>query len=403
MNRIKVVIITNLYPNPAEPLRGVFVESMVRELKEKCDLTVISPLPWFPKVGVLKRFSKWHTYSLVGDSSEREGMKIYYPKFIAIPKMGAVHSIFMFMAILPLVKRLHQQRAIDLINAHWVFPDGIAARWVARCLNIPIVLSAHGCDINHYPRLKMRKIQIVNALKKADGISVVSGAQKSVVEKMGIAPGKIMVIRNGVDFRLFNIRNKAECRSKCGIGPDIKMILFVGQLIEVKGLEFLLDAFFSISSGREEYKLVLIGQGHLRQKFEKVVAERGLNNKVIFAGEISRADIPYWFGASDVFCLPSIREGCPTVILEALACGKPVVASKVGGIPELVNDKNGLLVEPKNPPALAAALSAALNRPWDETGIQRSIPDYSWAAVAGRYFAIFEEALKKNNSTMKVH
>jgi teichuronic acid biosynthesis glycosyltransferase TuaC len=403
MDKKRIIIITNLYPNSEEPLRGVFVESMAKELKELCDLTVISPLPWFPKGDFLKRFGKWHKYSLVNNSREKDGIKIYYPKFIAIPKMGIVHSFFMFIAIFSLVNKLHKQKPIDLINAHWIFPDGVAANWVAQFLKIPIVLSAHGCDINHYPKLFMRKTPIVRALAKANGISVVSSAQKTVVEKMGIVSAKIQVVRNGVDFKLFKLRDKIACRKKYGLEPDMKMILFVGQIIEVKGIEFLIEAFSSIAPINPEYKLFLIGQGHLRQKYEEVILARGLSHSLLFKGEISREEIPYWFGASDALCLPSIREGCPTVILEALACGKPIVASKVGGIPELINDKNGILVEARDPKALAAALTLALNRPWDEIEIQRSVPDYSWQAVAGRYFALFDSVLNNIKDKTKVH
>lgn len=395
LEKIRLLIITNLFPNPQDPLRGVFVAHMVERLRKRCDITVISPLPWFPNILILNKLKQWQGFSLVPKEAVRNGMQVYYPKFFAVPKMGFLHSFFIFLSICSLVKSLKKQGKVDLINAHWVFPDGVAASWVARLLKIPFVISAHGCDINLYSSFKLRRFQIIRALKNSDKITVVSNAQKLKIRDFGLPDEKTVVIKNGVEFDSFNLKDKLHCRQRFGLDKDIKVILFVGQIIEVKGITYLFDAIIQLKSRYDNFKVFLIGDGNLKKKFEDVVSKNGLREKVVFLGQKSREEIPYWFGLSDVLCLPSIREGCPTVVLESLASGRPVVASRVGGIPELINESNGILFEPRNSDSLSKALHLALEKEWNDKQIQDTVGIYTWENIANTFSGIFQDVLKK--------
>ncbi len=391
---MNILLITNLFPNPEEPIRGVFVYNMIKGLAGKADVTVISPLPWFPKIGLLKKFKDWYKFSQVPQRYKIGTINVISPKYLAIPKAGFLQSLFIFLSILPVVRRLRKTIQIDLINGQWIFPDGVAASWVARLLKIPLVLTAHGCDINLYTKFTLRRPQIIKALKYTKRITAVSNAQKKVMQGLGIDSHRISVIHNGVDFDEYRLRDKAECRKKLGLNTNNRIILFVGQIIEVKGLNFLVEAAASLVKEKySNFKIIAIGEGHLRKTFEDSLIELGLQDQMLFIGEKTREEIPYWYGACDLLCLSSIREGCPSVIVEAFASGRPVVAPQIGGIPELITEENGMMFELKDVKGLSLTLKKALNKDWDEQRIQNSIREYSWNNVANKYLDVFKQAL----------
>lgn len=390
--KLKALLITNLFPNPEEPFRGIFIANMAREAKHECDLTVVSPLPWFPRA--LKWLKKYGSFSMIPHEFDIDGIKVYSPKYLAIPKMGALHPVFIFLALWKTVSKIKKEQGIDLINAHWVFPDGVSASWIARLLKIPFILSARGCDINLYSKFILRRPQIINAVKAAYRITSVSQAQKETICKMGIPENKIMVIRNGVDIERFALKNREQCRSRLGLSSMAKIILFVGQFVEVKGFNYLIEAIARLyDEGKRDLRLIAIGNGPLKEGYRNKISKLGLGASVLFAGEKSRDEIPYWYGACDLLCLPSIREGCPNVVLEALASGRPVVASKVGGIPELLNEKNGILFTPRDVGKLSEALRNAMERTWYPGEIRNTVIQFSWKNVASEYIANYEKVM----------
>lgn len=389
MSKNHILLVTNLFPNPLEPERGIFIAQIVERLKHSCKITVISPLPWFPKAKFFCRLRKWYKFALIPKEGQVHGVKVFYPKYLVIPKMfGFLHSVFLFLSVYTRVKKIHQQEEIDLINAHWIYPDGVAATWIARRLGLPVILSAHGCDVNFLPSYKLRRFQIIQALKFCQKVTVVNHIMGKRVEKLGVPTRKIHVIPNGVNFDLFYIRNRQLCREKLNLEPDKKIILFVGQLVGVKGVTYLIKAVKLLRKewGGVRFKVMLIGEGPLRQSLEEEIAALGIGGEVQLLGLQPYEMIPLWMGACDLLCLPSIREGTPCVILEVLACGRPVVASKVGGIPEFVQQENGILFSARNFHELACCLKEALNRRWDEETIRKTVCHMSWEKAAQRYW-----------------
>ncbi|MFA6216033.1 MAG: glycosyltransferase family 4 protein [Candidatus Omnitrophota bacterium] len=391
---MKLVVITNLFPNPQEPLRGIFVYNIVRVLNKTCELTVISPLPWVPKL--LGKVAKFRKFSLIPEEFEIEGIKVFSPKYLALPKCGAFHTVLIFLALLPKLLQLSKKKKISLINTQCIFPDGVAVSWIARILKIPHVLTALGTDLNLYSTYRLRRFQIKGALQSADKTIVVSQAQKDLAIGLGIRVEKLEVIRNGVELQKFDLKDKTECRQMLGFNKSSKIILFVGRLIIIKGVDYLLEAFESlVRKAKNDCILVLVGAGELKTQCEKKAQGKNIKDKVFFVGEKIRQELPIWYGACDLLCLPSIMEGCPNVILEAIASGRPVVASRVGGIPEMVSPVNGVLFERGNVQELADKFEKVLDKDWDAAQIRNSLNGSSWENAAGKYLNVFRGVLSE--------
>ena len=390
-----VLIVSNLFPNPVETLRGNFVAEMTRELNKKIKVSVLNPLPWFPKISFLDGKTSYFKFARVPRTFEIFNLKISSPKYLAIPKMGFLQSLFIFIRLLPEIWNLHRQERIDIVNAHWVFPDGVGVSWICWFLRIPCLLSARGCDVNLYSKFILRRQQIKSALKIANKITVMSNDQKKTVQTLGVSKSKIKTIYNGIDQVNFKIRDKVLCRQSLGLELKETIILVVAQLVEVKGLDYLLEAIHILKAkgSFRDKRLIIIGEGMLRAKLIRKCNELNLLDRVSFLGKKTRSELPIWYGACDIFCLPSIREGCPNVVLESLASGRPVVASNVGGVPELVCQINGILFHSKNTVALVEALEKAQKKVWDEHLIRLSVKDFTWEKTANKFLESFEQIL----------
>lgn len=393
--KTKILLITNLYPNPQEPNRGIFVESMARPLNEYCDITIVSPLPWFPRLGFLRGLKGWYRFSQVPHTYELNGQEIICPKYLAIPNVGFLHGLFLFIAIWPLIKRLQRQRHFDLINTHWLFPDGVAAAWAAKRLRLPLILSAHGTDINLYLKMRLRAPQIIAALNMAAGITVVSRQHMQKLSELGVDPEKITIIGNGFD-QAFAIGDRMSSRVDLGIDINKRIIMFIGRLVPVKGLNYLLAAIAKIlERDRDCLELAVIGDGPLRGEYEREIGRLGLGKSIKLYGEKKHSEIGRWMAAADIICLPSVSEGCPTIVIEALACGRPVAAAKVGDVPYLINNDNGVLFESKNVEQMIKAIQEALDKNWNEQAIRDSVADMTWSKVSGKYERAYQEAMAR--------
>lgn len=395
MNRPNILLISNLFPTPVDSIRGVFTYQIAKRLQDKCDLTVVCPLPWFPHWAKGKLFEKWADFARVPNVYEWQGCTVHSPKYPMIPKASeAMHAALMFPSLYRMVRRLHRIRKFDAVNTHWLYPDGVAAAWVTHLLKLPHVVTALGCDANLFMMQGHKRPQIEWALQEAQGVTVVSQALRDFLVEHRLKDKRIDVIPNGVEAEIFHPRNKAECARQLGLTYQDKTIVFVGQLLEVKGVIYLIEAVERLVAASKNLMVYLVGEGPGRSEYEAEIARRGLTNHIRLVGNRPHTEIAVWMGAGDIFCLPSIREGFPNVVLEALFCGRPVVASRVGGIPEMVNESNGYLVDPKNSEALADALGKALERDWDPQSMLAMVSHLSWERAAERYFQSLEEAQK---------
>jgi teichuronic acid biosynthesis glycosyltransferase TuaC len=392
---MNVVIVSNVFPNSQEPQRGLFTFQMVKELGKLCGVTVVAPLPWVPR-GLADFGNGRFAHARVPDREEVDGIIVYHPRYVAIPKVGFSHPFGMLRPLIKCLRLLDEQRPIDVINAHWMFPDGIAAVKAGRRLGKTVVLTAMGCDINKYATMPLRRTQIVQAMLGADRVTAKSRSLKEAILGLQIPENKVSLIRNGINLDMFQIVDRDEARKRLGLPDGKRIILTVGRHDEEKGLCYLIDAFSKLASGNSsQYLLVLVGDGPIRSQLEEQARQLGVSESVLFAGLRPHREVSLWMNAADLFCISSLREGHPNAAIEALACGIPIVASRVGEIPWMVSDESGLIAPVGDANGLYAALAEALGRKWSRTAIRASVEGYDWKQCAMLYYRTYRDALQK--------
>jgi len=367
---VKALLLSNLFPSAGEPTRGVFNLQRFTALASHCDVRVVSPLPWWVRTKT--------PASLLSVPRDRAfGLEAYYPTYWSMPGKAVMHGRAMYRSLRGFVRRLHGEFPFDVILAAWAYPDGFAAASLAHDLKLPLVTMVLGSDINELVHRPDLREQIRWTLDQSARVVAVSDALKQGVMDLGIAGDRIIVQRNGVDGERFHLRDKTEMHRKLGLPLNRGIICYVGNFSPEKGIADLIEAM-GLVRDRGNLELNVIGDGAMADQLRSRVAELKIEDRVHFHGRRPHAEIPEWLAAADVLCLPSHREGCPNVVLEALASGRPVVASRVGGVPELLNDENGIMVPPGDPTALAEALTQAVTRNWDPAALRASVDCLSW-------------------------
>jgi glycosyltransferase involved in cell wall biosynthesis len=305
-----------------------------------------------------------------------------------------LHGLLMFLSVLPAIKKLQKDFDFDLIDAHYVYPDGFAAVLLGQLFKKPVIVSARGSDINLFKEFSHIRRLLRYTLSKADGRIAVCQALGEAIVDLGIPQEEVTVIPNGVDTNKFYPLPKKNVREKLNL-PNGKVLLSVGNLIPRKGFDLLLKALrlLLIEHQEKDLYLVIVGEGPARSDLEHMIASYNLGEHVRLAGDIPHENLCLWYSAADLFCLASSREGWPNVLLESLACGTPVVATAVWGTPEIIrSDKLGFLTE-RNERALAETISLALNKTWQSDALVRYAQEHTWERVAQSILRLFDSFL----------
>lgn len=283
---------------------------------------------------------------------------------------------------------------VSLLHAHFLYPQGYLAMEWARKLEVPFIVTGHGYDIY---RLMARnppwRRRLLDVLSRAAAITTVSESNRATLEHFGVPSDRIQVVPNGFDPSAFYSEDRTVAREHLGLEGDHEIILYVGNLIPSKQVDRLIASFAKLRRLRALSRLVIVGGGPEEKRLRRFVSELGLNGSVGFAGETGHTDVAQWMRASDLLCLPSRMEGLPTVVVESLACGRPVVASEVGGIPSLLTKESGILVSPDAPEQLTAAIESALTKDWDVRRITSTVSRFARPGVRERWRAIYTSVL----------
>ncbi len=380
----RVLVLTSLYPNRDQPVFGNFVRERIRRLGARTAIQVLAPVRY-----------RWRMSRTIQRREERDGLAVHHPRFMVIPRVCKWSDGVLFgLCILSTFRRLCRVFDPQLIDVHWGYPDGFAAYLLGRWFGLPVVVTVRGSDINLFMRETLRGWLMRYYLARVERIIAVSDSLRRSLEQYGIPSRKIIVIRNGVDTEQFIPREQAGARRTLGLDPQARLIIYVGNLVPIKGPDVLIEAFARLRD--ISARLVLVGTGEMREALMRRVRElpAAVATRISFAGAQTHATIPLWLAASDVLCLPSRNEGLPNVAIEAMACGRPVVATRVGGVEEvIVSPELGLTVPSDDPDGLSAALETALRKNWDVEAIRRHAERFSWDETVRQCLALWQEVL----------
>lgn len=371
---LRVLTFTTLFPNAAQPVNGVFVENRLRHLvaSGQVEARVVAPVPWFPSTH--PAFGTWARMASAPSREERHGLAVVHPRYPVIPKVGmTVAPTLLYAWTRGLIRHLVRETDVDLIDAHYFYPDGVAAALLARDLNKPLVITARGTDLNLIPRFLLPRKQIVRAAHRADGIITVCRALKDSLTGLGVPEGKVRVLRNGVDLTGFAPRDRAAARRRFKV--DGMVLASVGHLIERKGHHLILAALPHLPDAT----LLIVGDGPDRAALERQAVDLGVSGRVRFLGQIPHDALPMVYTAADALILASSREGWANVLLEAMACGTPVVATDVWGTREAVTaPEAGVLVQDRAADGIRDGVRRLFAALPDRSATRRYAEQFSW-------------------------
>jgi glycosyltransferase involved in cell wall biosynthesis len=374
------------------PHLGIFVENRLRRLLGSGEAAsmVVAPVPWFPFEQPL--FGRYGALARVPHEELRHGISVLHPRYPLMPKLGTSSAPFLMYAGLRnvLAELLRARFAFDLIDAHYFYPDGVAAVLLGRRLGKPVVITARGTDITLISHYRLARRWIRWAAEGAAGIVAVSNALSDRLIELGVPGSRIEVLRNGVDLELFAPQDRATARRELGLDAGGPIVLSVGWLIPRKGHDLAIRAAAAMPEGR----LVIVGDGPEGPALQRLARQLGSSERVRFLGSMAQERRATVYSAADVLLLASSREGLPNVVLEALACGTPVIATAVWGTPEIVGSPvSGRLVEQRTPQAIAAALRELLADPPARAAVRAYAERFGWGPTTAGQIRLFRSIL----------
>jgi len=378
---MRVLLITTNFPNAREPTRGIFNYQMACALAVEHDVAVIAHVSWLDAW-------KWKAKGgRVEGLTTIDRLRVWHPSYYYPPKMlRAYCGWFLWWSVATVARRVLRDFKPDIVLAYWLHPDGEAAVRIAREARVPVVVMSGGSDVLVLARTSGRRRRMIKVLEGADAVVCVSRHLKCAIEGMGIPSSKVHVVYRGVDRSRFSPGDRQEARSRLGLDRDRHMILWVGRMLPVKGLDTLIDACAALKRAGLDFTLCLLGGGPLQNALVKRAARCGIAGDVRFLPRVNHDDLPDWYRAANLTVLSSLSEGVPNVLLEAIACGSSFVATDVGGIREIADARIDRLVPVGAPDALAAAIREALGTP--EVAERRFEPG-TWAESAERLADVF--------------
>jgi len=378
----RLLVFTTLFPHPGQPHAGNFIRERMFRVAQILPLTVVAPVPWFPLQGLIRLFRP-HFRPSAPRHELQQGIDVYHPRFFSIPGFfKSWDGLFMALGSYRLASRLRKQRGFDIIDAHFAYPDGFAATLLGKWLKVPVTITLRGTEV---PLSKdpARRDRIVQALARADRVFSVAEALKRHAVGLGADAGKIRVVGNGVDSRKFISIPKGEARAALGLPIDAPVLITVGGLVERKGFHRVIACLPELRRQFPNLRYLIVGgagaEGDWRSRLEAQAAQLNLHGVVHLLGAMPAEQLQVPLSAADVFVLATRNEGWANVLLEAMACGVPVVTTDVGGNREVVcDDKLGIVVPFGDAAALQQALADALRRNWDHESIIAYARDNDW-------------------------
>ena len=389
---MRLLTFTTLYPNALQASHGIFVENRLRHLLASNQVTtsVVAPVTFVPPLpGIRDRYIRLRS---IPHLEERHGISVHHPRYFLLPKVSmSAAPLSLYTAARRYISRIMREGFdFDLIDSHYFYPDGVAAILLGRHFKKPVTITARGSDINILTHYTLPSRMIRWAAQEADGMIAVCQALKDSLVQLGAPPAKVQVLRNGVDLATFSPGNRSLARDKHGFRQTV--LLSVGNLIPLKGHDLAIQALPQVPDAQ----LVIVGDGPEESNLKALAIQAGVADRVRFIGRLPQQALPELYQAADLLLLLSSNEGMANVLLEAIACGTPVVATNVGGTPEVVSAPAiGELVDQRNIISVAAAINRLLARHPNRDAIRRHAENFSWDATTDGQLRLFDGILQR--------
>jgi glycosyltransferase involved in cell wall biosynthesis len=365
---MKVLALTNLFPTAWDPLRASFNRQQFDRLGQYHDLDVMVAVDFRDR----RRGPRGEAPVL--EHARASDFTFWYP-----PRIGrSLHGLAWYASLMAQRGAQLRRARYDLLLASWGYPDAVGTARLARALGLPYVVKVHGSDLNVQAEQPLHRPQIISALRGARAVIAVSDALAGKARALGVDAERVHLLYNGVDGARFQPGDRAAARRTLELPGDDPLLLYVGNLKPAKGCVDLLEAFPAVLRHHPRARLAFVGSGAADTTLARRAQQLGIAERVLLAGARPHGQLALWMQAADLLSLPSHNEGVPNVVLEAMACGLPVVATRVGGIPEVLPGQAGILVPPHEREALGSALSDALQRSWSREAILEHASRFRW-------------------------
>lgn len=389
--KVELLVFTTLFPSEAQPTHGIFVENRLTHLLSAGHIgaRVLAPVPWVPKF--LARTRRLASYARTPKAEKRSDVVVRHPRYPVIPKIGmTLAPLLLFSGSLHAARKMREEGDFDVIDAHYFYPDGIAAIMLGAVFRKPVVITARGTDVNLIPQYKLPRAMIRWGARRAAGIVAVSQAIKDAVVALGVPDSRVTVLRNGVNLKTFHPGGRDGAREKLHLrGPTL---LSVGHLIERKGHAFAIAALPRLKG----CTLLIAGDGPERQALHGLAESLKVADRVRFLGSVPHVELQQVYAAADALILASSREGWPNVLLESMACGTPVVATSIWGNPEVVSQPAaGVLMKSRSAEGVADAINALFSALPDRDATRAYAEGFSWDATSEGQRRLFDAILAK--------
>lgn len=388
---VRTLLFSTLYPSSVRPGHGIFVETRLRELlgNGQVQTKVVAPVPWFFSTN-----PRYGDYARAASTPKRElynGVDVLHPRYFLPPKVGMTIAPFMLaMGAKPAIQRLLDEGFdFDVIDAHYYYPDGVAAALLAKHFKKPFTVTARGTDLNLIPQYTLPRRMMQWAARRAAGSIGVCSALVDVLRSWHVPSERLHVMRNGVDLLRFRPVPQVAAREELGL-TGAPQLLSVGYLVERKGHHIAINALAKLLPIHPQAQLVIIGTGEERDRLQALANTLGVQGSVKFTGALPNAELYKWYSAADVLILASSREGWANVLLESMACGTPVVAADIWGTPEVVAEKTaGRLVKTRDGAAFAVEINALLSDYPDRMQVRAYAEKFSWQSTTDAQASLF--------------
>jgi glycosyltransferase involved in cell wall biosynthesis len=390
---LSLLTVSTLFPNPVQPSHGIFVETRLRKLLSsgQARAHVIAPIPWLPS---FLRYGSYGPLHQVPARLKRNELFVEHPRYLVLPKIGmnvTPHTLYRAMRK-SLHRLLNEGNRFDLIDAHYFYPDGVAAVWLAEEFGLPVVVTSRGTDISLLPQFPGPRRLICEAAARADGLITVCQALKDELGELGVDTGKVTVLRNGVDLEVFQPIDRETARKRMGLSR--RTLASVGHLVERKGHHHVIAALRDLP----DTDLLIAGDGEEKNSLAALAQAVGVANRVRFLGVLDQRELCQVYNAVDALILASSREGWANVLLEAMACGTPVVASAVWGTPEVVAEAEaGVLMRSLDPDGVADGVRRLFAQKPDRAATRRYAERFDWDVTTDGQLNLFRDILSRRN------